>query len=375
VHLANLTCRISQRQVGPKGRTNHETSQDWPFVSVVLINMNGMRWLDRCLNSVLESDYPSNRMEIILVDNGSTDGSVESARDICGDSRIKIIQNKTNVGWSPANNQGVRIASGEIVVCLSNDMVVDSLWLATIVNTMKLSPYVGIVQCNSISMWDRKSFDSCMNFLDKYGFAYSYAPQTRPRSVFFAEGMAFAIRSHVFNEIGGFDDYYFMEYDDMDLSWRAHLAGYKVFFCPTSIVYHARGGTVGGTYFVKNTKNIVQYVRNHFVTLIKNYSTSSLLQVLPVLFSVQCVKVLFFIRRRNPRLITATLKGMLLALKDAKLVMRKRNEVQYRVRKVPDKEVLLSMHPFRPRLLQLFIASQAEGRKLVLNSYPPAEIR
>jgi len=356
-----------------KYRGNDEISQDWPFLSIILVNLNGRRWLETCLKSVLESDYPPDIMEVILVDNGSIDGSVELARSICKDSRLKIVQNKRNLGWSPANNQGMKIANGEIIICLSNDMIVDSLWLKEIINTMKLDPSVGIVQCNSISMWDRKSFDSGMNFLDKYGFAYSYAPQKRPQQVFFAEGMAFAIRRYVFDEIGGFDDYYFMEYDDMDLSWRARLAGYKVFFCPTSIVYHARGGTVGGTYFVKNIRNIVQYVRNHFVTLIKNYSTTSLLQILPIVLAVQCVKVLFFIRRRNPKLIAATLKGMLLVLNDAKLVIQKRNEIQHRIRKVSDREIMHSMHPFIPKLLQLFLASQAEGRRLVLNSHPPVK--
>jgi len=344
---------------------------DWPFVSIVVINLNGKKWLEKCFKSVLASDYPHNRFETILVDNGSTDGSVEFVENVWKYPEIKIIQNRENVGWSPANNQGMKVAKGEIIVCLSNDMEVDSRWLKEIVKTMRLDQTVGIVQCNSISMWDRKTLDSGMNFLDKYGFAYSYTPQETPRQVFFAEGMAFAIRNQVSKEIRGFDDYYFMEYDDMDLSWRARLAGYKVFFCPTSIVYHGRGGTVGGTYFERNTRNIGQYVRNHFVTLIKNYELKNLLQVLPIVLSVQFTKVLFLIRARNQRLVLATLRGFSFVFKDMGLIMQKRMEVQQRVRKVSDAEVLKFMHPFTPTLLHSFLASQARGKRFILNGCPP----
>lgn len=357
-----------------KLKTQDNGGNDLPFVSIIIVNLNGKKWLEKCLKSVLESDYPQDKLEVILVDNGSTDGSVEFIKETWKDS-IKIIQNKENLGWSPANNQGMKVAKGEIIVCLSNDMEVDSRWLKEILNTMRSDSRVGIVQCNSISMWDRKTVDSGMNFLDKYGFAYSYVPQERPRQVFFAEGMAFAIRNHVFKEIGGFDDYYFMEYDDMDLSWRARLAGYKVFFSPTSIVYHARGGTVGGTYFEKNIRNIVQYVRNHFVTLIKNYELKNILRVLPIVLTMQFIKILYFIKVRSLRLVFATLKGVSFALKDMGLIMQKRREVQQGVRKVSDGEVVRFMHPFRPTLLRLFLVSQARGQRFILDSYPPVRSR
>ena len=84
-------------------------------------------------------------------------------------------------------------------------------------------------------------------------------------------------RSEVIKKVGMFDDYFFMEYDDMDLSWRARLGGYKVFFVPTAIVYHARGGTVGATYF-QRINNVTWYTRNHLVTLIKNYELKTLLK-------------------------------------------------------------------------------------------------
>lgn len=354
-----------------KNKSFDKMSQNFPFVSIVIVNLNGKKWLGKCFESVLESKWPSGKLEIIIVDNGSTDGSAEFVKRYRGDFRISIIENKENLGWSPANNQGMKVAKGEIIACLSNDIEVDPRWLEEIVYVMKSDPKIGIVQCNSISMTDRKTIDSGMNFLDKYGFAYSYAPQEEPQQVFFAEGMAFAIRKSLVSEIGGFDDYFFMEYDDMDLSWRARLAGYDVFFSPTSIVYHARGGTVGGTYFKKNTRNIEQYVRNHFVTLIKNYELKNLLRVLPIVLTMQFVKTLYFAKAKDMRLTLATWKGISSIFKNMRSIMGSRNDVQQRVRKVPDEEILRFMHPFEPGLLNQFLNSQARGQRFVLSAKPP----
>ncbi|NJE55733.1 glycosyltransferase, partial [Thermococcus sp. 21S9] len=126
---------------------------------------------EKCIPSVLQSDYPRDKMEIILVDNGSTDGSADFARSLLQKEQInfKIIENNENKGWSPANNQGARVATGEILLFLSNDMEVDKNWIKEIVKIFSLDPKAGVVQCNSISMWDRKTLDSGMNYLDRFG--------------------------------------------------------------------------------------------------------------------------------------------------------------------------------------------------------------
>ncbi len=141
-------------------------------------------------------------------------------------------------------------------------------------------------------MWDRRTPDSGMNYLDRFGYSYSYASSKINYEVFFAEGMAFAIKREVINKVGVFDDYFFMEYDDMDLSWRARLGGYKVFFVPKAIVYHARGGTVGATYF-QRINNVTWYTRNHLVTLIKNYEIETLLKLSPIILTVEMIKIVY----------------------------------------------------------------------------------
>ena len=275
-----------------------------------------------------------------------------------------------NIGWSPANNEGIKVAKGDIIVCLSNDMEVHPQWLKEITKFMKSDQKIGVVQCNSLSMWDRKTLDSSMNYLDKFGYSYGYVPTDHPQEVFFAEGMAFAVKKAVIEDIGMLDDYYFMEYDDMDFSWRTHLAGYKVVFVPKAIVYHARGGTVGKTYF-QRVKNVEWYTRNHFITLIKNYEIGNLVKILPVVLGMEIVKVFYLlIVKKNRKIAFAALRGIYQVVKDFKIILKKRKEVQ-KIRKISDKEVMKYMHPFRPKLIYSFLVSQSKGNRFILNSNPP----
>lgn len=343
-----------------------EIPEEWPFVSIVTVSVNGKKWLKGLFTSILASDYPSNKLEVIYVDNGSTDGSIEYVKGLITNQLMsKIIKNNENLGWSPANNQGIKIAQGKIIFCISNDMEVDPKWIKEIVRAMNSDKTVGIVQCNSISLWDRKTPDSGMNYLDKFGFAYSYAPLKAVSDVFYAEGMAFAIRQEVVKEIGVLDEYFFMEYDDMDYSWRARLAGYRILFAPTAKVYHARGGTVGSTYFqrINNTK---WYTRNHIVTIVKNYELGTILQVLPIVLSIEITKIIYLlIVKKNHMLAIAASKGLFNVLRDMRIIFKKRIVIQ-NMRKISDKVLMESMYPFNPWSLRMFLVLQAKGKRLTI---------
>jgi GT2 family glycosyltransferase len=337
-----------------------------PTVSIVTVSMNGKKWLKGLFESILASNYPSNRLEIIYVDNGSTDGSISFVKDIFkNDYRLKVIENNKNLGWSPANNQGIKVAKGEIVVCISNDMKVDRDWIGEIIKVMQSDQTIGIVQCNSLSMWDPKIPDSGMNYLDKFGYAYSYAPSHESCEVFYAEGMAFAIKQEVIKEIGALDEFFFMEYDDMDYSWRARLAGYRVFFVPTAKVYHARGGTVGATYFYR-INNAKWYTKNHIVTLVKNYELTTVVKLLPVILAMESAKIMYLlVVKKNEKLAIAALKGLVSVVKDFGIIFQKRVAVQ-NTRKISDNAIMKSMHPFNPWSLKLFLMLQAKGKRLAI---------
>ena len=249
-------------------------------------------------------------------------------------------------------------------------MTVDSRWLSEIVKLMISHPRIGIVQCSSISMWDRVTFDSSMNYLDPLGYSYGYVPTDHPQEVFFAEGMAFALKRALLDEIGGLDDYYFMEYDDMDFSWRARLAGYSVYFLPSAIVYHARGGTVGRTYF-ERPKNVELYTRNHIVTLMKNHKIKNLVKVLPPVLAIEIGKIFYLMLiTKNLKVAYAATRGVLEVLKDMRIVLTKRYEIR-RLRALSDRSVTSAMHRFNPGLLIPFLAMQAKGQRFIMRSNPP----
>jgi GT2 family glycosyltransferase len=349
--------------------------KDLPLVSIIAVSLNGKKWLEGLFSSIKATDYPEAKLEYIFVDNGSTDGSVEFVKNMFpSDSRLRIIQNKTNMGWSPANNQGMKIAKGEIIVCISNDMMVDKSWIREIVNVMQSNAQIGMVQCNSLSMWDRKTPDSGMNYLDKLGYSYSYAATNRKYEVFFAEGMAFAIKKEVIRKVGVFDDYFFMEYDDMDLSWRVRLGGYKIFYAPAAKVYHARGGTVGATYF-QRVNNITWYTRNHLATIIKNYELKTLFALMPPILAVEMIKIVYLATvKKNLKLARAAFRGLYEAARDLRVILGKRMEVQ-NFRTIPDSEIFKVMHPFNPFLLRLFLVKQSRSERLVLHTAPPINLR
>jgi hypothetical protein len=339
--------------------------EEWPFISVVIVNYNGERWIKEFFKSVLESTYPKDKLEVIFVDDGSKDRSVEIIKNNFGnDPRVKILCFKENVGWARAVNYGIKHAQGEIIVHISSDVKVTPLWLIEAVRVLKSRKNVGIVQFNSISFYDKKSTDSGMNFLDKFGFSYGYMPEGKePREVFFAEGLAFGIKKDVFREIGIFDEYYFMEYDDQDICWRARMKGYSVFFVPTAVVYHIRGASVGRTYF-QRLLNVKFYTRNHLLTIIKNYEAKNIIKVLPIILIIDIAKCVYLIVKRKHQVAYAVLLGLLSTLRTMKVTLVRRREIQS-IRTVSDKEIMQCMVPFNPWMLIKFYQSQERGKRFV----------
>jgi len=114
------------------------------LVSVVILNWNGGDYLRRCVESVLETDYPRNLIEVIVVDNGSTDGSAKSIKKMY--PQVKLIENKKNLGFCVGNNVGINKASGDLIILLNNDTIVDNGWIREILKKAK-DPKVGIVGC------------------------------------------------------------------------------------------------------------------------------------------------------------------------------------------------------------------------------------
>jgi GT2 family glycosyltransferase len=253
-----------------------------PNVSVILVNYNGLRHLDSCLSSLRDLDYPQDKLEIVLVDNASSDNSVDFVRDRFPE--VKIVVNATNTGFALGNNIGVKEAGGEYVALLNNDMKADKSWLRALVEAVAGSPTV-VCAGSKILDWDGKAIDFAGSQLNFYGHGFQVgfsspdiAAYDKPGPIPFACGGAMLVRRDVFLDVGGFDEDYFAFFEDVDLGWRLWLLGYEVVFTPASVTYHRHHGTAAS---VADEKKQVLYERNALYTLIKNYDDANLARVLP----------------------------------------------------------------------------------------------
>lgn len=304
-----------------------------PAVDIITVNFNGIRYLDACLGSLFETEYPDFR--VILVDNGSSDGSVELVRQKY--PLVKIIMNDKNLGFGKANEVGINAGKSDFIALLNNDTVVDKRWLLTLVNSMLEDESVASA-CSKLLFMNNpgvvNGVGGGMNFLG-YGFDMGMYDNDsgspgKIRDVFFPCAAACLIKRAAFEEVGGFDHKFFMYHEDVDLGWRFRLRGYRVTCVPESVVYHAFGGTsmkAGGMEFRNNLG-----LRHALRSLIKNYEAKTLLKVLPV-FMLLGIRTA--VRKKDPVFIRCILWN-LRALPDT---LRERRHTQ-RSRKVSDQALL-----------------------------------
>jgi GT2 family glycosyltransferase len=215
-------------------------------VAVVVPNWNGVDHLADCLDSLLDQSVP---LRVIVVDNGSADGSLKLLEKY---DDIEIILHDVNKGFAGGVNAGFRRALDDnlqYVATLNNDAIADPDWLKTLVGELDKHPKVGIAT-SKILTGDGKRLDSTGDYLTIWGLPYprgrgeqdtgQYDDQT---DVFAASGGASLYRIKTLREIGLFDEDFFAYYEDVDLSFRAQLAGWKVRYVPTAVVRHHIGAT------------------------------------------------------------------------------------------------------------------------------------
>jgi hypothetical protein len=299
-----------------------------PVVSVIILNYNGLPYVQACLGSVLRSDYTS--FEVVFVDNNSTDESLEYAQKNFGnDSRLKIIKNYENYGYAKGNNLGVNYADGEYLVFLNVDTAVEHDWLIELIEFLNSHTDVGIVQCKLKSMDDRTVLDCTGHFIDWFGIAFVLGHGERDEGqyesitrIFAASGAAFGIRRNVFEKLGGFDEDFFMLFEEDDLCWRGWIAGYAVFYVPNSVVYHKSAAirSTVGTY-----KTLYLSRRNRMVSMLKNYSVANLLRFMPM--NIILVFAIAFFTRDKVEYLKAFRDSFISVCKDMRAVIRKRRAV------------------------------------------------
>ncbi|MEJ5185781.1 MAG: glycosyltransferase family 2 protein [Candidatus Geothermincolales bacterium] len=249
-------------------------------ISFIVVNRNGEGILGRCLDSIFSQDL-GEPYEVVVVDDASTDGSVELVR--ASYPRARLVEMKRNRGPAAAKNVGAAVARGEVLAFLDNDVALEKSWARSMLSVLRSDPRVGA--CASHILFEKwKTFqNSTGGLVNLLGYAWErgiYLPDSRTYSlnrwVTYACSAAMAVRRDVFDSVGGFDPHYFYLYEDVDLGWRINLAGYRVVYVPEARAFHRLSATMGPG----RRRNEYLSVRNRIYTLLKNLEASTLRMVL-----------------------------------------------------------------------------------------------
>ncbi len=268
-------------------------------VAVIIVNWNGRQFLAPCLNALKAQTWSD--FEVIAVDNGSTDGSVELLeRDF---PWVQLIKNSENRGFAAANNQGIHASKALFVATLNNDTRPEPNWLAALVRCLESDPEVGACASKMLFADRPDMINSAGIAIDRAGIAWDRLggsvddPQdTQVRDVFGACAGAALYRREMLDNVGLFDEDFFAYLEDVDLAWRSQAAGWRTLYVPTARVIHHHSATaVEGSPFKSRLLG-----RNKIWLIAKNYPWPALLWYGPAVIAYDLGSVLIALLRRDP---------------------------------------------------------------------------
>ena len=315
-------------------------------ISVNIVNYNSRPYLKFCLDSVLNQSY-SDR-EILFIDNASQDGSVEFVRKNYPD--IKVISNRQNLGYAKAHNQGIKESKGKYILCLNPDVILDKDYIKNTLAVFETKNRIGAVT-GKLLRWDFTK-NKKTDIIDSVGLEIfknhrvidrgqgekDEGQYNKEEEIFGVSGAAPVYLREALNdirlELNGeyFDEDFFSYKEDIDLSWRLRLRGWKCWYTPRAKAWHARKakGMRDNLEILKARKektkeiNYLSY-KNQLLLLFKNETLFNLIRYFPWLFCYEFKKfcyLLFF----EP----ATLKGLFKFFVQLPLTLRKRRNIMVR---------------------------------------------
>lgn len=312
-------------------------------ISVIVLNWNGQRFLERCLSALLAQTHHDS--EIILVDNGSTDNSVQFVKDHF--STVRLIESPVNIGFAAGNNLGLSVARGEFIALLNNDAFPDPHWLESLLQVMQSDASIGTCASKMIFDSDRDRIDSAGIVIDTAGLAAHRlggqmvtASEDTPVEVFGACAGAALYRRAMLDDIGVFDEDFFIYLEDVDLAWRAQWAGWKCVYVPEASVYHVHSATVKeGSHFKNRLLG-----RNKIWLLCKNYPFPPFLWYALLILAYDLMAVGYSIAIGRG---LGALQGRIEALSKLPRMLAKRRQI---VRRVSSPTMMARLHPLESPL-------------------------
>ncbi|TQL48647.1 hypothetical protein FB562_1745 [Homoserinimonas aerilata] len=251
-------------------------------VSVVLVNFRGADDTIEAIGHLGRVDWPQEKLEIVVVENGSGDDSAERIRAAA--PHVNLVVSATNDGFAGGCNRGVAASSGEFIALLNNDARPDEQWVRAAVDRFAQDDAIGAVASRVLD-WDGTLVDYIGSAMTWYGMGYKPftaepvpSMPSKAQDVLFGTGSAMFVRRHVYDALGGFDERYFMFFEDVDLGWRLNLRGWRYAYEPASLAYHKHHASMAefGPY-----KETYLLERNALFTLYKNLEEKALHEALP----------------------------------------------------------------------------------------------
>lgn len=294
-----------------------------PEVSLVIVTWNGRRHLDGCLQAV--ASQTGVRLETILVDNGSTDGSTDYVRATY--PWVRVLALAQNRGFAGGNNAGVAVATGRCVMLLNNDTVADPRCVRALLDGLDEPNGIALTTARIVYMHDPTVVDSAGDGMHRAGGAFkhfhgqSVEKALQSREVFGVCGAACLMPKRVFDELGGFDESFFFSHEDVDLSYRAQLLGYRCRYVADAVVFHHGSGTSGRT----SGWTVFHAQRNAEWLYLKNTPTSLLLRTFLAHVIYMAAAAVYFARIGR---LGAFVRGKWAALVGLPGVLRARGLVQ-----------------------------------------------
>jgi GT2 family glycosyltransferase len=255
-----------------------------PLISILVLNHNGKHLLKPCLESIFGQTFTD--YEVIVVDNNSNDGSAEYIKE--NFTNITLIENPENLGFAGGNNMGIKACAGEWIFFLNNDTILEKNCLEFLAKYIENKKTEQLVFMPLMLKADSPELiDSAGDMLYPWGYAYRYdaVPANKPE---FSESKEIALAccgAAVFNrelieKLNGFDEDFFLYYEDVDLSLRARHLGAEIWLIPQAKVFHKGSATVG-----KKTQSRLYYIeRNRFFAKLKNFPLPTLIKYAPISF-------------------------------------------------------------------------------------------
>lgn len=270
-------------------------------IAVVILNWNGREFLRKFLPSVIANCQKN--VEIIVADNASTDSSIEFLQN--NFPQIRIVPNRTNGGFARGYNEALAEVEAEYFILLNSDIEVTSNWIEPVIELMESDKTIAACQPKLRSYHEKEKFEyagAAGGFIDEYGYPFcrgrifqhieiDNGQYNDATEIFWATGACMFVRAELYKQFGGLDEDFFAHMEEIDFCWRLKNEGYKIMYCPDSIVYHVGGGTLPK----KSAQKTYLNFRNNLALLYKNLPSNLLLPVFAVRFPLDGIAALKFL--------------------------------------------------------------------------------